>query len=117
MARIQRFIFSLVIKSSCAIIVKIENKDSFEQEWPKIAKLVREAALEEIRPVSHNLWADQPQTFREFNFRNFLISAIRTNPFPWKIVIPIYAITSYVAIIFTLPQGVNLLTIIEVLLF
>jgi signal transduction histidine kinase len=95
-------------------LVEIENKDSFEQEWPKIAKLVRDAALDEIRPVSHNLWDNQSQTFREFNFRNFLISAIRTNPFPWKIVIPIYAITSYIAIFFALPQAVNLLTIVGV---
>ena len=95
-------------------LVKIENKESFEQEWPKIAKLVRDAALEEIRPVSHNLWDNQPRIFREFNFRNFLISAIKTNPFPWKIVIPIYFITSYVAIFFSNPEAVNLLVIIGV---
>ena len=95
-------------------LVKMENKESFEQEWPKIAKLVRDAALEEIRPVSHNLWDNQPRIFREFNFRNFLISAIKTNPFPWKIVIPIYFITSYVAIFFSNPEAVNLLVIIGV---
>jgi len=95
-------------------LVKIENKESFEQEWPKIAKLVRDAALEEIRPVSHNLWDNQPRIFREFNFRNFLISAIKTNPFPWKIVIPIYFITSYVAIFFSNPEAVNLLVVIGV---
>jgi signal transduction histidine kinase len=95
-------------------LIKIENNESFEQEWPKIAKLVRDAALQEIRPVSHNLWDNQTKNFREFNFKNFLVSAIKTNPFPWKIVIPIYFTTSYVAIFFDHPDAVNLLTIIGV---
>jgi signal transduction histidine kinase len=93
---------------------KIDKKESFEQQWPKISKLVRDAALEEIRPVSHNLWDNQPQTFREFNFKNFVISAIRTNPFPWKVVIPIYAVISYVGMVFDHPEAVNLLITIGI---
>lgn len=92
-------------------LVKIENNESFEQEWPKIAKLVRDTALQEIRPESHNLWGNQTKTFRDFNFRNFLTSAIKTNPFPWKLVVPIYFITTYVSIYFDFPEAVNLLTI------
>jgi signal transduction histidine kinase len=97
-------------------LVKIENNESFEQEWPKIAKLVRDTALQEIRPASHNLWDVKTKSFKDFNFRNFLISAIKINPFPWQIVIPIYFITVYVALVFDYPMAVNFLTIIGVLI-
>lgn len=73
---------------------KIESKESFEEEWPKIAKLVRKTAVLEIRPESHNLWASQTDKFRKLTFYDFLKSALRLNPFPTKFVIPIYYLTS-----------------------
>ena len=73
---------------------RIDSSQSFEEEWPKIAKLVRKTAILEIRPESHNLWASQKDKFNKLTFRDFLKSALRLNPFPINYVIPIYYLTS-----------------------
>jgi len=97
-------------------LVKIDNKENFEEEWPKISQLVREAALLEIRPESHHLWENQNKTFRDFKFRNFLISALKLEPFPWKLVIPIYFTTSYFQLFIYKPEAVNLITVIGIVI-
>ena len=74
---------------------KLKTKNNFEEEWPKISKLVRDAAIQEIRPQSRKLWVNQSQNYKSFKLRDFVLSAIQINPFPWKIVIPIYISTSF----------------------
>lgn len=74
---------------------KLKSKNNFEEEWPKISKLVRDAAIQEIRPQSRKLWVNQSQNYKSFKLRDFVLSAIQINPFPWKIVIPLYISTSF----------------------
>ena len=74
---------------------KLKTKNNFEEEWPKISKLVRDAAIQEIRPQSRKLWVNPSQNYKSFKLRDFVLSAIQINPFPWMIVIPIYISTSF----------------------
>jgi len=97
-------------------LVKIDNNDHFEEEWPKISKLVREAAVLEIRPESHNLWDLNTRKFREVKFKDFLISALKINPFPWKIVIPIFFTTSYPQLYIYNSQATNLIIFIGIII-
>ncbi len=76
---------------------EIEENKTFENEWPKIADLVRNVAINRVRPKSHQLW-EQPTQYKEkLSIWYFIKSAIYLNPFPWKIVIPIFSITSFLS--------------------
>jgi len=91
---------------------KIENNSSFEEEWPKIAKLVRQTAVLEIRPESHSLWAKQTDKFRRLTLSDFLTSALRLNPFPTGLVISLYYITAAPQLFIKNPKSAILLIII-----
>jgi signal transduction histidine kinase len=76
---------------------EIEENKTFENEWPKIADLVRNVAINRVRPKSHQLW-EQPTQYKEkLSIWYFIKSAIHLNPFPWKIVIPIFSMTSFLS--------------------
>jgi signal transduction histidine kinase len=97
---------------------KIENNASFDEEWPKIAKLVRKTAVLEIRPESHNLWASQTKKFRSLTFYDFLKSALRLNPFPTKLVIPLYYITASPQLFIKQPKSaISIIVIGSILIF
>jgi signal transduction histidine kinase len=95
---------------------KLKNKNNFEEEWPKISKLVREAAIQEIRPQSRKLWVNPSKNYLTFKLKDFMLSAIRINPFPWKIVIPIYISTGFYQVFINDRQGSFYIVAIEILI-
>lgn len=92
---------------------KLKSNNNFEEEWPKISKLVREAAIQEIRPQSRKLWVNPSKNYLSFKLKDFVISAIRINPFPWKIVIPLYISTSFFQVFSHDAQGAFLIIFIQ----
>ena len=92
---------------------KLKSNNNFEEEWPKISKLVREAAIQEIRPQSRKLWVNPSKNYLSFKLKDFVISAIRINPFPWKIVIPLYISTSFFEVFSLDAQGAFLIIFIQ----
>ena len=74
---------------------KIHPDDSLENQWTKIADLVRNAAFYEIRPQSHSLWNSNIERYQNLSIRFFVRSSLRLNPFPWKLVIPLFLITTF----------------------
>ena len=95
---------------------KLKSNNNFEEEWPKISKLVREAAIQEIRPQSRKLWVNPSKNYLSFKLKDFVISAIRINPFPWKIVIPLYISTSFFEVFSLDAQGAFLIIFIPYLI-
>ena len=74
---------------------EIQENKTFENEWPKIAEILRNVAINKVRPKSHQLW-EQPTRHKEkLSIWYFIKSAINLNPFPWKIVIPIFTLTAF----------------------
>ena len=94
----------------------LKTKNNFEEEWPKISKLVREAAIQEIRPQSRKLWVDPSQNYLNFKLRDFMRSAILINPFPWKIVIPLYISTSFFQVFQHDRQGSLPIIVIQIII-